>query len=233
MSATADASWQQTGGVSMQPDLAVIGRALGDPSRAAMLAALMSGTAWAVGELASCASVARSTASEHVTHLASAGLVRIHRQGRHTYVTLAGEAVAAALEGLSLIAPDRPVPASLRGQRHSQELADGRTCYRHLAGRLGVQLADHLQARRLVTPGHTLTAQGLEWLAARRVDTSSAGGSPKLRACMDWTERRPHLAGLVATRLTQRAFEEGWIQRGSHPRGVRLTPDGRRHLFQT
>ncbi|AKT51836.1 ArsR/SmtB family transcription factor [Arsenicicoccus sp. oral taxon 190] len=211
-------------------DLSVIGRALADPSRASMLTALMTGTAWTVGELATRAGIARSTASEHVHHLETAALVRLRRQGRHTYVTLAGPQVAAALESLSLLAPERPAPASLRGVRHARELTEGRTCYRHLAGRIGVALHDHLLGSELITPGYELTADGLAWFAERGVDPPSAGAGPRLRPCLDWTERRPHLAGPLAEGLACHAFAHRWIERGTHPRSIRLTPGGRAHL---
>lgn len=209
----------------------MIGRALAEPTRVAMLTALMTGTAWTVGELASWASVAPSTASEHVTHLAEAGLVTVHRQGRHSYVSLADERVASALESMSLIAPAQPVPASLRGHRHARELAQGRTCYHHLAGGLGVELADHMVVQGRVTRDYGLTEAGVQWFVGMGADPCRTKGSPPLRACMDWSERRPHLAGPLATWLTTHALENGWIQRGSHPRSVRLTPAGERYLL--
>lgn len=210
-------------------DLPVIGRALADPSRAAILTALLTGTAWTVGELAAHAGVARSTASEHVGHLDAAGLVHLHRQGRHTYVTLAGPPVASALEALSLVAPQRPAPASLRGQRHARELADGRTCYRHLAGRLGVHLHDRLLESGFVTPDYVITTSGQAWFARLGIDTG--GPTAPLRGCLDWTERRPHLAGPLADRLTDHALTHRWIERGTHPRSIRLTPEGEGLLF--
>lgn len=235
MSVAADTIRPHTGPVTTEPDLALIGRALGDPSRAAMLSALMTGTAWTVGELASHAAIARSTASEHVQTLAAAGLAEASRQGRHTYVTLAGPDIADALEALSLVAPPRPVPASLRGQRYARELAAGRTCYRHLAGALGVGLADRLVARGLIRADFRPTASGLAWFAARGVAVCEAERdrptTPLLRPCRDWTERRLHLAGPLATRLTARAFDQGWVERGSHPRSVRLTAEGRARLW--
>lgn len=214
-------------------DLSVIGRALADPSRASMLTALMTGTAWTVGELATHAGVAPSTASEHVHHLHAADLIRLHRQGRHTYVTLTGPHVAAMLESLSLIAPDRPAPASLRGQRHARELAEGRTCYSHLAGRLGVALHDHLLHDGLLTPGYRLTPEGRSWLIDRGITIPTDTRAPVAAAkpCLDWTERRPHLAGPLATRITHHALDRGWVERGTHPRSIHLTPTGKTHFL--
>ncbi|WP_170226556.1 ArsR/SmtB family transcription factor [Rudaeicoccus suwonensis] len=213
------------------PDLSVVGRALADTSRSQMLTGLLTGTAWTVGELASYAGVARSTASEHVGHLSAAGLVRLVRQGRHTYVSLAGPEVAAALESLSLIAPDRPPVASLRGQRHARELAAGRTCYRHLAGAIGVRFADHLLDGAFIDEASQLTHEGCQWFIARGIDITADVGNELIRPCMDWTERRPHLAGTLMDRVTAHALAHDWIVRTSHPRSVRLTDEGERQMF--
>lgn len=130
---------------------------------------------------------------------------------------------------MSLIAPDRPAPASLRGQRHARELAEGRTCYQHLAGHLGVALHDHFLAEGLITASYELTPAGRSWLADRGVDIQGRGTG--LRPCVDWTERRPHLAGALANLLTGHALTHGWIKRGSHPRSVRITPEGRHQML--
>lgn len=232
----ADTSTRDTVEVTTAPnageaDLTVLGRALADTSRATILTALMTGTAWTVGELAKHAGIARSTASEHITHLAAAGLVHVTRQGRHAYVTLSGPDTAAALETLGLLAPRRPTVASLRGQRHARELEEGRTCYRHLAGRLGVDLADSLMSSGFITSAYELTTAGRGWFTSVGVDPEAVRGVPALRPCMDWTQRRHHLAGPLADRLARAAFEQGWIERGTHPRSVRLTGQGARVLI--
>ncbi|WP_460466868.1 ArsR/SmtB family transcription factor [Calidifontibacter terrae] len=214
-----------------EADLTVVGRAIADRSRAQMLSALLTGTAWTVGELASYAGVARNTASDHVRQLAAAGLVTVLRQGRHTYVALAGPEIAAALEAVSLIAPPMRPVASLRGQRDARELTAGRTCYHHLAGVLGVALADRLRECGLVGADHDVTPVGRHWFTERGVDLDVRTGRVLLRPCLDWTERRPHLAGVLADRLADRALAEEWVRRGTHPRAVHLTPLGERRLF--
>lgn len=234
MSVVADQSAAHTGPVNsspVDPNLTLLGRALAEPSRATMLTALMTGTAWTVGELATQAGIIHSTASQHVAHLEATGLVQLHRQGRHTYVTLAGDQLAGALEAVSLVVPPRPVPASLRGQRHARELAEGRTCYHHLAGRVGVALHDHLIGTGRVTGGYQLTPAGSAWLHHLGIAPQAEGPGPALRACMDWTERRPHLAGILATHITRHALNQGWAERGSHPRSIHLTEEGRERLF--
>lgn len=207
------------------PELARLARHLAEPSRAAMLLALMDGRAWTVGELAVQAGVARNTASEHVSRLAEAGLVDCIRQGRHSYVTLAGQQVADLVESMGLLADIRPATSSLHGQRHDQELAAGRTCYRHLAGRLGVGLADAWLAGGMLTESWTLTATGMTWFDERDIPIPDGKG-PALRPCLDWTQRRPHAAGPLATALTDAAFARGWVVRGRHPRSVHLMPCG-------
>jgi DNA-binding transcriptional ArsR family regulator len=211
------------------PELARFARQLADPSRAAMMIALMDGRAWTVGELARQAGIARNTASEHLTRLTEAGLVTHTRQGRHSYLGLAGHHVADVVESMCRAAGVAPATQSLRGQRHDAELAEGRTCYRHLAGRLGVGLADRWIAEGAISPEWTLTDAGTRWFAARDIAVPSGPG-PVLRPCIDWTERRPHASGPLAADLAARAFERGWVVRGGHPRSARLTPQGREAL---
>lgn len=211
------------------PQLADFARHLSDSSRAAMLIALMNGRAWTVGELAHQAGIARNTASEHLTRLAEAGLVTHTRQGRRSYINLAGSNVAEAIEAMSRAAGTRPASYNLRGQRYDNELAQGRTCYRHLAGRLGVDLVDFWTVSGMLTPTWTLTAAGMEWFEGLGIKASTRQG-PLLRPCLDWTERRPHAAGPLANNLTAIAFDRGWIERGSHPRAAHLTLDGRHAL---
>lgn len=211
------------------PELAEFAQHLADASRAAMLLALMDGRAWTVGELAHQAGIARNTASEHLTRLVGAGLITCTRQGRHSYLSLAGQHTAEVIEAMSRSARTRPAAQSLRARRHDDELAQGRTCYRHLAGRLGVGLADHWMDTGILTADWTLTAEGTRWFEDLGIRVPG-GRRPPLRPCIDWTERRPHAAGPLANNLTAHAFDHGWITRGHHPRAARLTPQGRNAL---
>lgn len=212
-------------------DLAAVGAVIGDPSRAAMLDALMSGRALTASELGRVAGVGRSATSEHLARLLAAGLVEVTVQGRHRYHRLAGPDVGRALEALSHVAPPRRV-TSLRDSSRARSLWLARTCYDHLAGACGVALHDLLVDRRLVVgepPGYALTAAGEEWFAALGVDVGAArsGRRSFARPCLDWTERRSHLAGALAAATTARLLELGWFARRGHDtRALRVTDAG-------
>lgn len=209
------------------PDLALVTRALADESRASMVLALLDGRAWTAGELASHAGVARSTASAHVDQLVAAGLVSELRQGRHRYVRLRDAQVADAVEALAALSPRvRPATASLSGQRVDAALQAGRTCYRHLAGRLGVWLTDEWLRLEIVSDDWELTNVGRAWLDGVGVECPAAARRPLVRPCLDWTERREHVAGLAADGFAQHALDLGWLERRSHRRSVELTPAG-------
>lgn len=238
MSAIADMCVRFNGGVASSgrfsaartPQLVAFAREVADPSRAAMLVALMDGQAWTVGELAHQAGIARNTASEHVRRLVRAGLVNEARQGRHCYLTLAGPQVAHAVEAMSLASGTSPPANSLRGRRHDDELVFGRTCYRHLAGRLGVTLLVDWRTRGFITDEWELTTTGRSWFTSLGIDTRPDPRRALLRPCIDWTERCPHAAGALADRLAIAAFAHAWVVRGSHSRSAKLTPDGERVL---
>ncbi|MBW4716375.1 ArsR/SmtB family transcription factor [Saccharothrix obliqua] len=207
-------------------ELAELAALLADRTRAAVLVALLDGRAWTAGELARAAGVAPPTASAHLTRLVEAGLLREHRQGRHRYVRLAGPEEAALLEHLLAYAgPGRPAP-TLRAATASAALARGRTCYDHLAGRLGVALADALVARDLLTADLTTTPAGLAWFDALGADFTGTR-RPVTRACLDWTERRPHLAGAAGAHLCAWLHDRGWVRRSGTGRAVAVTDDGR------
>jgi DNA-binding transcriptional ArsR family regulator len=212
--------------------LAALARALADPTRAAFCLALLDGRAWTAGELARHAGVAASTATEHLHRLTAAGVVTERRQGRHRYVELADARVAAFIEDMAALLP--PVPAPVKGLRSaatSNALARGRTCYDHLAGRLGVALTESMAARgHLETDGgFALSGKGRQWMeASLGVDTAAWGRRrPVARACLDWTERRTHLAGQAGASLCRALFDRGWARGVGSTRAVRLTDDGR------
>jgi DNA-binding transcriptional ArsR family regulator len=218
-------------------DLAAVGALLGNPSRAAMLDALLTGRALTASELARVAGVSPATASEHLTKLRDGGLVEVVAQGRHRYHRLAGSEVGAALEALSHIAPRRPV-STLRQSNRARGLAEARTCYDHVAGASGVVLHDGLIARRwlLSEPaGYRLSDAGGQGLLGWGVDVGAETSRHRAfaRPCLDWTERRNHLAGELAARLARALIEgpEPWFVRRSHDhRGLRLTDLGRHRL---
>ncbi len=234
----AEVSTAHTGPVSA-PALASMAALLADRTRAAFCLALLDGRAWTAGELARHAGVSAPTASEHLTRLVAAGLLTEERQGRHRYVRLADPATAQLLEDLvahPLVAGPLPdAPRTLRAATVSAALARGRTCYDHLAGRLGVAVTEAMTGAGLLRQdaGCAVTDTGLAWLA------DALGADPVLwrrsrrplaRACLDWTERRPHLAGVAGAVVCQRLFDRGWLTRVGSGRAVRLTPAGRSAL---
>jgi DNA-binding transcriptional ArsR family regulator len=200
---------------------------LGDPARANMLAALMDGRSLTAKELAYAAHVTPQTASGHLAKLADGGLLTANRQGRHRYYRLASPLVGQMLEGVMAVAGPAPThPGSWRG---GEALRTARTCYDHLAGRLGVALADALSER-----GHVaLSADGGEVTATGALFLDEFGAAPApgrrvfCRPCLDWSERRPHLAGRVGAALACRCFELGWIARQRDTRAVAITAAGR------
>ncbi|HEY3629440.1 MAG TPA: winged helix-turn-helix domain-containing protein [Jatrophihabitantaceae bacterium] len=213
-------------------EMARLAGSLADRTRAAFCLALLDGRAWTAGELARHGGVARSTATAHLDRLVDDGLLVEERQGRHRYVRLADHEAAELVEHLSARAPQPvPVPASLRDATKHAALARGRTCYDHLAGALGVGVTEAMTDRRLLD-GWTLTATGRAWLVDLGVDVEAAraGRRPFVRSCLDWTERRPHLAGAIGAALCRRCFDAQWVERIGSGRAVRLTPTGRRVL---
>jgi DNA-binding transcriptional ArsR family regulator len=222
--------------VTSASDLASLAALLADETRAAMCLALLDGRAWTAGELATHAGVAPSTATEHLHRLIGGGLLVERRQGRHRYVQLAGPSVAHLIEDLSARTAPRPAPArGLREVTASAALRRGRTCYDHLAGRLGVAVTDAMTGAGLLdqTGGFAVTPAGLAWLT----DTVGLGPHelrpgkrPLARGCLDWTERRQHLAGLAGAKLCETFLGNGWVARIGSGRAVRLTPNGKAAL---
>ena len=234
--------------VPYDTDFAPAASLIADPTRAAILRALLPGRPLAAGELARLAGVSAATASFHLAKLLEGGMVVVAAQGRHRYYRLAGHEVAAALEALGLISPALPV-RTLRQSREAVALAEARTCYDHLAGRAGVELLDamlHLDlleerpSRRAGDYDSTesrfeVTGAGAGTLGSFGLDVGAIRRSPRRFAgtCIDWTQRRGHLNGALAAAITTRLFEVGWIQRGQRSRSVRITAPGADGLAAT
>jgi len=201
----------------MGTDFAAVAGLLGHPARAAMIDALMSGEAVTAGELARIAGVGPSTASQHLARLVDGGLVTVEVWGRQRRHRLAGPEVAEALEALARICPPTPV-RSLSHASRRDALGHARTCYDHLAGTIGVGLADALVAQAwLVSAGESyeLSPAGEAGLNAAGVDVAGAraGRRAFARACLDWTERRPHVAGALGAAIATTALSSGWVHR--------------------
>lgn len=213
----------------MGTDYAAVAGLLGHSARAAMVDALMSGETMTAGRLARAAGVAPSTASEHLARLVEGGLVAVDARGRHRHHRIARPEVAEALEALARICPPTPV-RSLRQSGQRAALGHARTCYDHLAGIVGVALTEALVHRRWIEPGgdgFAVTAAGERGLAGAGVDVAAARGARRAfaRPCLDWTERRPHLAGALGAAVAARALAAGWVRR-REGRGLALTPTG-------
>ncbi len=209
-------------------DLAAVGAILAEPARAKILLALADGRSLAASVLAAEAGVAASTASHHLSRLLDAGLVAVTARGRHRYFRLAGPPVAELIEAMARVAPAQPV-TSLRQGTHAHAVRYARHCYDHLAGRLGVAVADALGAQGFLLtdaddPSYTVTSAG----AARLVELGAdvhAGDTG--RCCLDWTEQRHHLAGPLGRALLARFLELGWLSPSPKGRALRLTEAGR------
>lgn len=216
---------------SPEPRFATIAAMIGDPTRARMLSALMGGQFLAAGELAAAAGVTAQTASGHIAKLVAAELVVMRTQGRHRYFRLADADIAHALEALSLVA-ERSARADKWSQGAYRPLKAARSCYSHLAGELGVALFDGLLARGTIAPvdgRFELTDGGRDELSSLGVALPAPGGRYAY-PCLDWSERRDHLAGTLAVALLEHSLEQGWLRRIADSRALRLTPAGERAL---
>ena len=217
-------------------NLVEVAALVGDTARATILAALMSGQALTASELAYIARVSRPTASEHLTKLAEARLIVVTKQGRYRYYRIASPLVARMLESIIAVAaidmPPRYQPRSIR----DDALRFARTCYDHLAGQVGVAIADALVANGhivLTEDGGELTAAGARFLTEFGADLNVRGKRVFCRPCLDWSERRPHVAGLVGAEIWRRCLELGWFKRERDSRALRVTPLGRAGLLDT
>lgn len=221
----------------IQPSLAEIAALVGNPARANMLTALLDGRALTAKELAHAGGVAPQTASGHLARLTDGRLLTLAKQGRHAYYRLASPVIGQMLESIMAVAAEGP-PRYQPRWRGGDALRNARTCYDHLAGRLGVALADALVAHEHVAlseDGGVVTPTGEEFFQRFGVDFRERTRSrrPFCRPCLDWSERRPHLAGAVGAALAERCFELGWIGRIRDTRAVLVTPEGRRGLSET
>lgn len=230
----ADAAEERSPRANGDADIAAAAALIGEPARAALLVALVDDVSLPAGELAARARVAPSTASEHLAKLVAGGLIVAERSGRHRYFRLANAEVASAIETLAAIAPRRPV-RSLRAANEADALREARTCYDHLAGRLGVSLARALEESDVLVyreDAYELGAAAREWLDQLGLDLDelTERRRPLLRACLDWSERRRHVAGAFGAAVAERFFALRWLQRRAANRSVVVTPHGRTEL---
>ena len=210
-------------------DVAAAAALLAEPARTALVQAVIEDGPLPASELAVRAGIAPSTASQHLARLVGGGFLATSKNGRHRYYRLGDPAVADALEALAIVAP-QPEPRSLREATRGELLREARTCYDHLAGRLGVAVARALEAGGVVKRQNGGYALGprVRRLEAFGVDLESLGRQrrPAVRGCLDWSERELHVAGGLGAALTARLFELGWIERREANRSVAVTNQG-------
>jgi DNA-binding transcriptional ArsR family regulator len=241
-SARAELSWLAAGsnaavGFRMvaAANMVEVAALVGDTARATMLAALMGGQSLTGTELAYLARISRPTASEHLAKLVNARLLSVTKKRRFRYYRIASPLVAGMLESIKAVAAIEVPPRHQPRSAKDDALRFARTCYDHLAGRLGVALADALVAGRhvvLAEDGGALTEKGRKLLSEFGVALATSAGSKRVfcRACLDWSERRYHIAGLLGAQLLRRHMELGWLVRERDSRAVRITTAGRAGL---
>lgn len=218
------------------PDISQLAALIGDPGRANMLSALMSGKALTAGELAAEAGVSLQTASAHLSKLEQGGLISREKQGRHRYFRLADAEVAAALEALMGLAAKRGHLRHRTGPK-DPALRRARVCYNHLAGELGVQLYDSLYRQNLLVSGNDhpdLSQHGRAVLTGFGIvfEPLTRSRAPLCRDCLDWSARRNHLAGSLGRALLTRIYDLGWAARQSDSRIVSFSPRGETAFHQ-
>ncbi|MCY0909502.1 MAG: winged helix-turn-helix domain-containing protein [Sulfobacillus thermotolerans] len=212
------------------PNLVEVASLIGDESRAAMLLCLLGGKALPASELARAAHVTPQTASSHLAKMVAGGLLVHESYGRHRYYRLASIEVGLALEALNAVASPKPI-RSLRESEESRALRFARTCYDHLAGEVGVALTDKMGELGLVRSqgrDFVVTLNGTQWFREFGIDVEDLGRSRRhfARQCLDWSERRHHMAGALGAALTNRLTELKWVERAPVGRAVRITPSG-------
>ena len=223
----------------VQPRFARVAAAIGDPTRALMLARLLDGRHYTAKELAEQGGVAAATASQHLKLLVDERLLRVRAQGRHRYFTLADGNVAQALEALLRVA-DGALPETVRWQAPGMRgLRRARSCYGHLAGELGVRLCQSFAQRGWVRAPegdgseYRLTPAGIAGLAQLGLPAGADGGSAGRRllyGCVDWSERRDHFAGPLAVAMLNAFIARGWLRRRAESRVLDVTPAGQAGL---
>ncbi len=223
--------------MSNAPHIAEVAALVGDPARANMLVALLGGQALTATELAYAAGVSPQTTSGHLSKLAAARLVVLMKQGRHRYYRLAGPQVGHMLESIMTVALDGPPRYQPRSKTDDQ-MRHARTCYDHIAGVVGVGLADRMIEREFVVlgdEGGEVTPAGMAFLTGLGVDLAGAREKRRMfcRPCLDWTERRAHLGGAVGAALAKRCFELKWIEHVRDSRALTVTAAGRRGLMES
>ncbi|EFU40695.1 putative transcriptional regulator, ArsR family protein [Paenibacillus vortex V453] len=219
------------------PNISQIASLVSDASRAAILTALLDGRYHPAGELAHMANIKPQTASFHLSKMVTANLVTVEKQGRHRYYGIANQEVARIMETLLSISP----PVEIRSLNQALEhkaIRHARTCYDHLAGSLGIQLTDSLLSAGVLSDvgdQFTVTEKGVAFFQTFQIDLERVKKKRRsfTHRCLDWSERRHHLAGALGHALLERLLELAWIQRMPKTRAISITPEGKRGLKET
>jgi DNA-binding transcriptional ArsR family regulator len=212
--------------------LATAAALIADPARAAMLMALVDGRALAAGELARAANVSAQSASMHLSQLLNGGFVQVTQEGRHRYYRIASPEVAHAIEALGAIS----TPRKRKPIGEDDAIGYARTCYDHLAGQVAVRLAEGFERSGILLTGrgreYDVSSRGEQFLAGWQIDIAALRVMRRsfARRCLDWTERRDHIAGALGAAIYHKLIEFRWIARDPHSRVVRVTSAGSRHL---
>ena len=217
-------------------NIAHIGSLLGDQARASIVSALLDGRALTATELAVGAGVTPQTASFHLDKLTNAGLLTALPQGRHKYFRVSSPDIAVAIQALLRVVPQvKAKPAAKKGS----DVCFARTCYGHLAGHLGVVVAERLQELGVIATvpndDFLVTEKGETFFADLELDLSAIKKQRRLfaRQCLDWSERRPHLGGALGQALCDRLTNRGWLSRKTGGREIHITTVGRRGVKKT
>ncbi|ETT38831.1 ArsR family transcriptional regulator [Paenibacillus sp. FSL R5-192] len=226
--------------MNVYPNITVIASLIADPSRAIFLSSLLDGRALPAGELAHMASVTPQTASSHLAKLVEGGLLEVEQQGRHRYYRLANKEIANLIETMASIAP----PVQIRSLKQSdqlQQLSHARTCYGHLAGKLGISLCEALvqngylsEPEEAHSKDYQVTEEGIQWFTTFGIELQMKPGSRRAiaRKCLDWSERRHHLSGMLGEQLRHRLSELDWIRQKTGSRSVEVTEAGKKGLYE-
>jgi len=214
--------------------LAVAGDLIGEPGRAAILTSLLDHSSRSASELAQIAGVSQQSASNHLAKLLQGGLLKMVREGRYRYYCLSSPEVANALEALGAIATARPAVGLTK---HNEDLGTIRTCYDHMAGRIAVQLSELFHRQGLIASDGDrflkVTKKGERWLMDFGISPADLMSRPRNLAlrCLDWTERRPHIAGALGTALYESFRQQHWVESKRGTRALRITSKGSRALI--
>jgi len=209
-----------------------IAQLIGDPIRANILWTLLDGRAYTASELAAAVDTSAPNCSMHLAKLIKADLLHVEAQGRNRYYTFSRPEVAYAVEALAALIPHHHREVA---EKEDPPIRTCRTCYDHLAGRVGVQLAEGLVKQHFLvktSKEFQLTQKGMRWFEQKGIDIAALQHTRRnfSRTCLDWTERRPHLAGSLGAALLKMMFDENWLRRIPHTRAVQVTPKGRKAL---